>query len=50
MSDIIVTLAVNAVFPNGREVALTARIGRAQPEAKDYVAGLGAGPHDAEGG
>ena len=35
MSDIIVTLAVNAVFPNGREVALTARIGRAQPEAKD---------------
>lgn len=34
MSDIIVTLAVNAVFPNGREVALT-RIGRAQPEAKD---------------
>jgi len=35
LSDIIVTLAVNAVFPNGREVALTARIGRAQPEAKD---------------
>ena len=35
MSDIIVTLSVNAVFPNGREVALTARIGRAQPEAKD---------------
>lgn len=35
MNDIIVTLAVNAVFANGREVALTARIGRAQPEAKD---------------
>jgi hypothetical protein len=35
LSDIIVTLAVNAVFPNGREVALTARIGRAQPAAKD---------------
>ena len=35
MSEFIVTLAVNAVFANGREVALTARIGRAQPEAKD---------------
>lgn len=35
MHDLIVTLALNAVFPNGREVALTARIGRAQPEAKD---------------
>ncbi|HEY1287786.1 MAG TPA: hypothetical protein VGF58_05620 [Burkholderiales bacterium] len=35
MNDRIVTLDVVAVFPNGREVALTARIGRAQPEAKD---------------
>jgi hypothetical protein len=35
LNDRIVTLDVVAVFPNGREVALTARIGRAQPEAKD---------------
>ncbi|HWJ01249.1 MAG TPA: hypothetical protein VNU96_19720 [Burkholderiales bacterium] len=35
MSDFIVKLEVIAVFRNGQEVALTARIGRAQPEAKD---------------
>ena len=32
MNDAIVTLDVIAVFQNGQEVALTARIGRAQPE------------------
>ena len=35
MSESIVTLQVTAVFPNAREVDLTARIGRAQPEAAD---------------
>ena len=35
MSDFIVKLEVIAAFRNGQEVALTARIGRAQPEAKD---------------
>jgi hypothetical protein len=35
MRDFIVTLEVIAVFRNGQEVGLTARIGRAQPEAKD---------------
>jgi hypothetical protein len=35
VSDFIVKLEVIAVFRNGQEVALTARIGRAQPEAKD---------------
>lgn len=35
MSDFIVTLEVTAVFQNAREVRLTARIGRAQPEGKD---------------
>ena len=34
VSDFIVTLEVIAVFQNGREVGLTARIGRAQPEAQ----------------
>jgi hypothetical protein len=34
MNDVIVTLDVVAAFQNGQEVALTARIGRAQPEAK----------------
>ena len=34
MSDFIVTLEVIARFQNGREVALTARIGRAQPDAE----------------
>jgi hypothetical protein len=33
MNDFIVTLEVIAVFGNGQEVGLTARIGRAQPEA-----------------
>jgi hypothetical protein len=35
MKDVIVKLEVIAVFANGQEVALTARIGRAQPEGKD---------------
>jgi hypothetical protein len=35
MNDVIVKLEVIAAFQNGQEVALTARIGRAQPEAKD---------------
>ena len=35
MSDFIVTLQVTAVFANAREVELTARIGRAEPEGKD---------------
>jgi len=35
VSDFIVKLEVIAVFRNGQEVPLTARIGRAQPEAKD---------------
>lgn len=34
MKDFIVTLEVIAAFQNGQEVRLTARIGRAQPEAK----------------
>ena len=34
MNDFIVTLEVIAVFQNGQEVPLTARIGRAQPEGK----------------
>jgi hypothetical protein len=34
MNDFIVTLDVIAVFANGQEVGLTARIGRAKPEAK----------------
>lgn len=34
MNDVIVTLEVIAVFQNGREVGLTARIGRAQQEDK----------------
>ena len=34
MNDFIVTLEVIAVFGNGQEVGLTARIGRAKPEAK----------------
>ena len=32
MNDPIVTLEVNAVFDNSRQVGLAARIGRAQPE------------------
>jgi hypothetical protein len=35
MNDFIATLEVTAVFQNGHEVALTARIGRAQPHDKD---------------
>jgi len=35
VSDFIVKLEVIAAFRNGQEVPLTARIGRAQPEAKD---------------
>jgi hypothetical protein len=35
VSDFIIKLEVIAAFRNGPEVALTARIGRAQPEAKD---------------
>jgi hypothetical protein len=35
MNDVIVKLEVIAAFQNGHEVALTARIGRAQPEGKD---------------
>ena len=35
MKDVIVTLEVIAVFSEGQEVALTARIGRAQPEGQD---------------
>ena len=34
MNDAIVTLEVIAAFQNGQEVALTARIGRAQPEGE----------------
>jgi hypothetical protein len=34
MNDVIITLEVSAVFQNGQEVRLTARIGRAQPEGK----------------
>jgi hypothetical protein len=34
MSDFIVKLEVIARFANGQEVGLTARIGRAQPEAE----------------
>jgi hypothetical protein len=34
MSDAIVTLEVIAVFQNGQEVALSARIGRAQPDGE----------------
>jgi hypothetical protein len=33
MNDVIVTLEVVAVFGNASEVALTARIGRAEPES-----------------
>jgi hypothetical protein len=35
MNDAVATLEVTAVFQNAQEVRLTARIGRAQPEAKD---------------
>jgi hypothetical protein len=34
MNDVIITLDVVAVFANGHEVGLSARIGRAQPEGK----------------
>jgi hypothetical protein len=34
VNDVIVTLEVIAVFQNGQEVGLTARIGRARPEDK----------------
>ena len=34
MNEFIVTLEVIAVFGNGHEVALTARIGRAKPQAE----------------
>ena len=37
MKDFIVTLEVVAVFKNRREVALTARIGRAEPQAGAWV-------------
>lgn len=35
MNDSIITLEVTAVFQNAREVPLTARIGRAEPQGKD---------------
>jgi len=43
MSDFIVTLEVIAQFQNGQEVGLTARIGRAKPEANGASEAAGAG-------